>query len=506
MGDNSSSAAALDATPPGIVAIEALRVGKSVLAQAQCRQVVAVTEFYDLCCDEDERRGINPAHSGSQTAVEVSVALGMNEPVVTAWIDLGLDLRHRLDGTRVAFAAGRIDLDQARVIAAMLAGVSDSKLEQLETAILDSRSLPPSKLRARARRLIARHDPDSIAHRTTLAVADRDVWIRPAENGMAYLDGHLPAADAHTLAMRLREMSIHDVCADDPRTLPQRRADALTALADSTGHLTCHCGREQCPARVATARTRRAPLIQVVVNASTLLGLDDLPAHLEGYGPICADSARTLAADGVFQRVHTLAIEGDAGGHVLEISPVQKTHGIPVTYIRNTATRPELTYAPGTALGRRIRARDGNCRFPNCQVSARLCDIDHTTPFDHEDPATGGLTVESNLACLCRRHHRLKTDGSWTVRQTGAGNVEWTTPRGDIIRTEPEGAAIELAQNHIRGVQRSRALRLLTERSHDQQDEVYLNELQGRRGRNSAPRPDVPCRPGNPELEERLPF
>ncbi|MFF2115207.1 DUF222 domain-containing protein [Rhodococcus koreensis] len=230
MGDNSSSAAALDATPPGIVAVEGLRRGESVLAQAQYRQVVAVTEFYDLCCDEDERRGINPAHSGSHAAVEVSVALGINEPVVTAWIDLGLELRYRLHGTRDAFAAGRIDLDQARVVAAMLTGVSDSKLEQLEAAILDGRSLPPSKLRARARRLIARHDPDSVAHRNKLAIADRDVWIRPAENGMAYLDGHLPAADAHTLATRLREMSIPDVCAHDPRTLPQRRADALTAL------------------------------------------------------------------------------------------------------------------------------------------------------------------------------------------------------------------------------------------------------------------------------------
>ncbi|MFC9832617.1 hypothetical protein ACFVKB_02145 [Rhodococcus sp. NPDC127530] len=29
-------------------------------------------------------------------------------------------------------------------------------------------------------------------------------------------------------------------------------------------------------------------------------------------------------------------------------------------------------------------------------------------------------------------------------------------------------------------MQRPRALRLLTERSHDQQDEVYLNELHGR--------------------------
>ena len=162
-------------------------------------------------------------------------------------------------------------------------------------------------------------------------------------------------------------------------------------------------------------------------------------------------------------------------------SALQKTHGIPAEYIRNAAGRLELSYAPGTALGRRIRARDGNCRFPNCQVSARLCDIDHTTPFDRNRPENGGLTVESNLACLCRRHHRLKTDGSWTVRQTGAGKLEWTTPRGEIIRTEPEGAAIELTHNHIREMQHSRALRLLTELSHDQQDAEYLNQLHGRR-------------------------
>ncbi|MDT2010271.1 DUF222 domain-containing protein [Rhodococcus opacus] len=360
MGDNSSSAAALDATPPGIVAVEGLRRGKSVLAQAQYRQVVAVTEFYDLCCEEDERRGINPAHSGSHASVEVSVALGINEPVVTAWIDLGLDLRHRLHGTRVAFAAGRIDLDQARVIAAILAGVSESKLEQLETAILDGRSLPPSELRARARRLIARHDPDSIARRNRLAVADRDVWIRPAENGMSYLDGHLPAADAHTLAMRFAgDVDPRRVCRRPSHSPPaaRRRSHRLVPPStscrevppDGTGHLTCHCGREVCPARIATAGTRRAPLVQVVVNASTLLGLDDLPADLAGYGPICADSVRTSAVDGVFQRIHTLATEDNAGGHVLGISPSEDSRnprGIHPERRRQTRTQ--------------LRTRDGS--------------------------------------------------------------------------------------------------------------------------------------------------
>jgi hypothetical protein len=33
-----------------------------------------------------------------------------------------------------------------------------------------------------------------------------------------------------------------------------------------------------------------------------------------------------------------------------------------------------------------------------------VCDIDHTIPFNHQDPAAGGPTVIENLKCLCRQH------------------------------------------------------------------------------------------------------
>jgi hypothetical protein len=483
----------LDATPPGIVALEDLRAHRAVLARTQYAQVMALTDFYDLCSDEDERRGINPAHSGRHASVELSVALGMNETTATAWIELGLELRHRLHGTHDAFAAGHIDLDQTRVIAAMLDGVSDDKLDILEAAILDGRPLPPSKLRARCRRLVARHDPDSLPHRAKLAAADRDVRVRPADNGMCYLDGNLPAADARTIGMRLREMSIHDVCSMDPRTLAQRRADALTALADGTGALVCRCRSEHCHTRSGRPATRRAPLIQVVIDAGTLLGLDDAPAHLDGYGPIDADTARALAADGVFQRVHTLTAED--GGSVLGAGVVSSRPGIPPAWIAATADSAATTYTPGAALARLVRARDGLCRFPNCQVPARNCDLDHIIPFHHEQPENGGLTVESNLACLCRRHHRLKTDGTWTYRHTGAGLLEWTTPRGEIIPTEPEGAVLALAH----GTKRIRGIELMSQRSHAEHDLDYLIELHRRpRRRKRSALPDLRHSPGEP--------
>lgn len=41
--------------------------------------------------------------------------------------------------------------------------------------------------------------------------------------------------------------------------------------------------------------------VRVTVALSTLLGLDDAPADLAGYGPITAEAARALARDGTWR-------------------------------------------------------------------------------------------------------------------------------------------------------------------------------------------------------------
>jgi hypothetical protein len=71
--------------------------------------------------------------------------------------------------------------------------------------------------------------------------------------------------------------------------------------------------------------------------------------------------------------------------------------------------------------------RDLTCRFPNCDVPAEFCDIDHTIPY-----AADGLTHPSNLKCECRKHHLLKTfwtgDDGWTDRQLADDTLIWTLP------------------------------------------------------------------------------
>ena len=89
-------------------------------------------------------------------------------------------------------------------------------------------------------------------------------------------------------------------------------------------------------------------------------------------------------------------------------------------------------YRPGEATARFVRRRDGTCRFPGCATPADRSDIDHVTTF-----ATGGDTSPPNLITLCRRHHRLKHHGGWTLTMTPTGVATWTNGIGQRYHTHP---------------------------------------------------------------------
>ncbi len=82
--------------------------------------------------------------------------------------------------------------------------------------------------------------------------------------------------------------------------------------------------------------------------------------------------------------------------------------------------------------------RDGHCVFPGCHVDARRCDQDHIEPYvpiDQGGPP--GQTSPANLACLCRRHHRLKTFTGWDYQRTRPGTYAWTNPHGLTYTSQP---------------------------------------------------------------------
>ncbi|WP_197374380.1 HNH endonuclease signature motif containing protein [Mycolicibacterium baixiangningiae] len=101
---------------------------------------------------------------------------------------------------------------------------------------------------------------------------------------------------------------------------------------------------------------------------------------------------------------------------------------------------PEPRYVPSTALQDFVRCRDLTCRFPGCDRPAYRCDVDHAVPW----PA--GPTCASNLRCLCRKHHLLKTfwtgPTGWRDQQLPDGTIIWTSPTGQTYTTRPGSALL----------------------------------------------------------------
>ena len=85
-------------------------------------------------------------------------------------------------------------------------------------------------------------------------------------------------------------------------------------------------------------------------------------------------------------------------------------------------------------MAKRVKARDRRCRFPGCTVAAVFCDLDHVRPWPT------GPTADTNLICLCRRHHRVKQRPRWRVTLAADGTLTWTDPTGRVRTTAPADA------------------------------------------------------------------
>ncbi|MEH0147180.1 HNH endonuclease signature motif containing protein [Corynebacterium sp. Q4381] len=92
-------------------------------------------------------------------------------------------------------------------------------------------------------------------------------------------------------------------------------------------------------------------------------------------------------------------------------------------------------YVPTDAIRAYVRARDGFCIFPGCEVEAERCQLDHRIPFDD-----GGETAPSNLFCLCQKHHNMKTDRrAYYVVDPVTADIVWLFEDGTYQLTKPDG-------------------------------------------------------------------
>src|SRR2546422_3492597 len=200
----------------------------------------------------------------------------------------------------------------------------------------------------------------------------------------------------------------------------------LDQLGDEIAELSAHLD-------AATARLLdliREFDARVVHIDAPVLADPDQPGQslLEDGAHVSAETSRRLACD-----ASRVVMRHDPDGRIVEVGA--RTRTIP------------------PAIRRALHHRDRGCRFPGCGVAfGQGHHIRHW--------AQGGSTTLSNLAMLCRRHHRAVHEEGYQVERQPDGELRFTTPWGRLLPDVPpprlvhdDPVKILRAQNEAAGLQ-----------------------------------------------------
>jgi hypothetical protein len=220
----------------------------------------------------------------------------------------------------------------------------------------------------------ARHaaDPKTYAAEQADQVEQRRLKFSRWMDGSVLISGQLdPVGGAAVLSViepLARKSGPHD-----DRCLEQRNADALVELASGGGS---------------------QAQIQVTSSLETLLALAGAPAaEMEFSLPVSSKTIERLACDSSIARVLL-----DSESQVIDVGRSKR-----------------VVSEPGR---RALVARDGHCRWPECERPASRSAAHHVVHWIH-----GGSTDLDNLILLCHRHHWMVHEGSWQIIRGDDGQM-----------------------------------------------------------------------------------
>ncbi|MBX9642035.1 MAG: HNH endonuclease [Mycobacteriaceae bacterium] len=381
-----------------------------LLNQAAAAELVAIGQLFASRCVSGRETGQWAIDTVKAVAGEVAAGLKISQGRAETKLRYARAMRERLPQVAAVFCAGDIDLEAFATIVFRTDLIEDPQVLAAVDGKVAARvtrwpSLSRGRLSKKVDKIVVHADVDAVRRRKEIQ-AGREVWIGGESEGLCQIEGRLRSTDAKAVDARLAALAA-TVCPNDPRTVAQRRADALGALAVDATRLGCECGRADC---TAAGRKASSPVvIHVIAEQATLNGTGDNPA--------CVLGAQDLITPDL----------------LAELAKTAKQ----VPLIHPGYSAPEPQYVPSQQLADFVRARDLTCRWPGCDVPATHCDLDHTVPY-----AQGGPTHAGNIKCYCRTHHLMKTFWGWTEQQLADGTLILTSPGGDIHVTTPGSALL----------------------------------------------------------------
>jgi 5-methylcytosine-specific restriction endonuclease McrA len=354
-----------------------------------------------------------------------------------AW-RVGLDVGAARERVRVARALATLPLLSDALARGQLSYAKVRALTRVATPETEARLLAVGRAgtAAHVERIVRgwrRVDRQAEAREAARRHVSRALHVHHAEDGMVVLRGRLEpevgallmqalAAAREALYQRARAGAAAAGSSDrsqEPPTPAQQRADALALLAETALHQGLEPG----------ALGER---YQVVVHVDApALADSEQPGQsaLEDGTHVSAETSRRLACD-----ASRVVMRHDEEGRVVEIGA--RTRTIP------------------PALRRALQHRDHGCRFPGCGV--RFGQGHHLQHW-----AQGGPTTLSNLALLCRRHHRAVHEEGYQVARAPDGALQFRRPDGRPLPEVPPPVAVLADPVHtLRQQHDSQGLRL----------------------------------------------
>jgi hypothetical protein len=334
--------------------------------------------------------------------------------------------RDDLPQTFAALRRGELDEPRAAALADALKHARRGLAAAVEARLLPQAvELTVSRLKRRALELLLELDAEAADKRHQEAKNDADVFVEPGVDGMATIGADLPAdeaAEAFNVIDELAKMAKED---GDPRPIRQIRTEIYSLRLRGVG------GQG-----LPNVRTK----LTVHASLATLEGSSSAPADVEGFAITPAhlrDLLRRVGLLGLTEDEDAevlFAFTDEDGRLIATVTPAELRRAV----ARGEGLGPPPateSYTPTARQRRLITTRDRTCRMPTCAQRVGWADHDHVVAH-----STGGPTSCTNLCCLCRHHHRLKTHGKgWIFHMDPDGTLYVTSPAGITRTTRPPG-------------------------------------------------------------------
>jgi hypothetical protein len=298
----------------------------------------------------------------------------------------------RHDGLSAALADGDITVGHVSTIARFASKEREPLLADHEETLVQEASRLAVGDFATVMRHWASLADDQLARDSFMNKWERRRFnVSASLDGWSHIDGFIDPEGAEIVTTALDHIEPPDPedVLDGPRSLAQRRADALVGLASR------YLKGERFKGVAAN--------INAVIDVATAAGVTPDAAQarceLEGAGAVARSVLEQMACNASFTRV---VMAGPS--KVLDVGRSSR-------------------YATPSQR-KALLVRDRHCRAPGCRRRANWCDAHHIDGWVDDM----GETNIDNLVLLCRRHHTLLHNGKWIIKRTKTGGFEFSRP------------------------------------------------------------------------------